>query len=64
MSVQATGITDSGTITIRVVEGPICPKCGGKEDLLGGPVRPFKVNMGKGWESHCTECDIWFLEPE
>lgn len=45
----------------KVVDGPICPECGGNEVLLGGPVRPFKVDAGRGWESNCTHCKIWFL---
>lgn len=51
--------------TIIVDEfGPICPLCGGKEVLQGGPVRPYKVDAGRGWESNCTACDIWFLDTD
>lgn len=54
--------TEGAPITIRVVDGPTCPQCGGAEVLLGGPVRPFKVDMGRGgWESDCTACGLWFL---
>lgn len=52
---------DGTPITIKVVEGPTCPCCGGREVLLGGPVRPFKIHDERGWQSHCTSCDVWFL---
>jgi len=57
---------------IKVVEGPICPRCGQDEVLLGGTVRPFKVGSAEGWASHCDQrlrgandkqgCGTWFLE--
>jgi hypothetical protein len=50
------------SVAIRVVKGPICPKCGGAEVLLGGPVRPFKVHNHGRWWSNCTTCGIWFDE--
>ena len=51
---------------ILVVEGPVCPECGSAEVLLGGTVRPFKVDAGRGgWESNCDQrlggCGLWFL---
>lgn len=51
-------------IEIKIVDGPVCPQCGGVEVLLGGPVRPYKVDLGRGWESHCTSCDIWFTDED
>lgn len=49
---------------IHVHPGPTCPKCGSAETLKGGTVRPFKVwvDDSLGWESHCTACDIWFVD--
>jgi len=49
-------------VTIVVKDGPTCPRCGGVEVLQGGPVRPFKIDMGQGWESNCTACSIWFID--
>lgn len=49
-------------ITITVSKGPTCPECGGVEVLLGGPVRPFKIDAGRGgWESNCADCKLWFI---
>lgn len=57
-------MAESSGLTITVKDGPICPKCGGVEVLAGGPVRPYKVDVGRGWESHCVDCDHWFLDEE
>jgi hypothetical protein len=55
---------DPAPLSITVAAGPTCPRCGGKEVLLGGPVRPFKVLVSEalGWESNCTDCKIWFTD--
>lgn len=52
------------SLSIKVTEGPTCPKCGGAEVLLDGPVRPYKIDVGDGWESNCTNCDLWFLDTD
>jgi hypothetical protein len=46
----------------------VCPRCGGLEGLAKSPgdktVRPYKVDVGRGWESHCISCEIWFVDEE
>lgn len=51
-------------VEMVMLEGPTCPCCGGVEVLLGGPVRPYKVDVGRGWESNCTACNIWFIDSD
>jgi hypothetical protein len=48
-----------------VEPGLHCPRCGRPEvnkatDKLF--IRGYKVDMGRGWESECLVCNIWFLD--